>query len=129
MSAPDAAPELVRDAMVTRPKTLPAQATVGDLRALLANPRLLTVLLVEGTAFAGAIERDDVGDELADDAPARALAAPEVETIGADALLQDAVGQLDASGARRLVVLDADGTRLLGLLCLKGDRAGFCRSG
>jgi CBS domain-containing protein len=126
MTVRETGQERVRDAMVTRPKTLPADATVRDLRRLLANPRLLTVLLVEGTAFAGAVEREDVGDELRGDAPARALAAPEVETIGPDAPLQQAVERLNALDARRLVVLDADGTSLAGLLCLKGDRAGFC---
>ena len=129
MSVRDAGLERVRDAMVTRPKTLPADATVADLRRLLANPRLLTVLLVEGTRFAGAVEREDVDDALANDVPARALTVPELETIGPDAPLQEAVERLDASGSRRMVVLDADGTTLLGLLCLKGDRAGFCRSG
>ena len=129
MNVREAGLERVRDAMITRPKTLPADATVGELRRLLANSRLLTVLLVEGATFAGAIEREDVGDELAPDAPARLLAARDVETIGPDAPLGEAVERLDASGSRRLVVLDDDGTSLLGLLCLKGDRAGFCRSG
>lgn len=129
MNVREAASERVRDAMVTRPKTLPADATVGDLRRLLANPRLLTVLLVEGTTFAGAVEREDVDEGLEDESPARALAVPELDTIGPDAPLREAVERLYDSWSRRLVVLDADGTSLLGLLCLKGDRAGLCRSG
>lgn len=65
----------VRDVMLARPKTLPVEATVADLRRLFANPRVLTALLVDGPMFVGSIERDDLDAALPDDASARSLAS------------------------------------------------------
>jgi CBS domain-containing protein len=118
----------VRDAMVARPKTLPADATVGTLRALFANPHVTTALLVDSERFVGAIDRAQLPDGIPDDAPARALAVDRVPTIGPDAPLSEAFVVLDALGENRLVVLDPDGDRLRGLLCLTRDRRGFCQS-
>lgn len=118
----------VRDAMVSRPKTLPASATVADLRGLFANPHVRTALLVDGDRFAGAVERHDVPSDGDDARPARELAAAEVTTVEPDAPLADALAILDADANHRLVVLDPDGVTLRGLLCLTTDRTGFCQS-
>ncbi|HVW19353.1 MAG TPA: CBS domain-containing protein [Solirubrobacteraceae bacterium] len=118
----------VADAMVAAPKTMPADATVADLRAAFANPHVLTALLVDGTAFAGAVERGALRDDLPDDRPARALARRDMPTIGPDAPLSEAIARLDADGGQRLVVVDRDGRTLRGLLCLTSDRSGFCSS-
>jgi CBS domain-containing protein len=118
----------VRDAMVASPKTMPADGTVAELRAMFANAHVTTALLVDGSAFAGLVHRDDLPGDVADDRPARALAHRDVLATQPDALLSDAVRALDARGERRLVVLDADGRTLRGLLCLTGDRSGFCQS-
>ena len=67
-------------------------------------------------------------DDAADGQPARALASRDVATIDQDALLAEALSVLDQNAERRLVVLDRDGCTLRGLLCLTGDRDGFCRS-
>ena len=40
----------------------------------------------------------------------------------------EALAVLDDDAEGRLVVLDPDGRTLRGLLCLTGDRTGFCRS-
>jgi CBS domain-containing protein len=119
---------LVRDAMVSRPKTLPATASVDDLRALFTNPHVRTALLVDGDRFAGAVERDDVPVDADGTGPARGLAASPVATIEPDAPLADAQAMLDADANHRLVVLDPDGVTLRGLLCLTTDRTGFCQS-
>jgi CBS domain-containing protein len=118
----------VRDAMVTRPKTLAADVPVRTLRALFANPHVATALLVDGERFVGAIAREQLSDAVTDDAPARELALRQVPTIEPDAPLADALAVLDANGENRLVVLDGDGDRLRGLLCLTRDRHGFCQS-
>ncbi|UGS34366.1 CBS domain-containing protein [Capillimicrobium parvum] len=126
----DAANELrVRDVMVRRPKALPADAGVGELRALFANPHVRTALLVDGDRFAGTVERDAVPADVADGVPARELARRDVATIGPDEPMSAALARMDAGGDRRLVVLDPDGVTLRGLLCLTKDRAGFCQSG
>jgi predicted transcriptional regulator len=120
----DAAPDArVRDAMVTSPKTMPADGTVADLRAMFANRHV-----VDGSEFVGLVHRDEVNDDVPDERPARSLARREVATIGPDAPLAEALTVLDARADRRLVVLDPDGRTLRGLLCLTSDRDGFCVS-
>jgi CBS domain-containing protein len=119
----------VRDVMVHSPKTLPADCDVADVRRFFANPHHATALLVDGTDFAGAIERVDMSADTRDDAPARELAARDVETIQPDAPVSAAVARLDERSSHRLVVLDPDGRTLRGLVCLTRDRDGFCQAG
>jgi CBS domain-containing protein len=115
---------LVRDVMVSRPKTLPATATVADLRRLFSNGHVQTALLVDGEAFAGAVDRHSVPSDVPDSSLARELATSG-DVIGPDAPMDEAVAALEARGTDRLVVLD--GSTLLGLVCLTKDRDGFCR--
>ena len=118
----------VRDAMLTAPKTLTVDASVGDVRRAFANPHVLSVLLVDGRVFAGALERGDVPAEECDERPAHELAHREVVTIRPDAPLAAALSKLDERGEQRLVVLDPDGQTLRGLLCLTSGRDGFCQA-
>jgi CBS domain-containing protein len=127
--ARDGAPGLrVRDAMIASPKTLPAAATVGELRTAFANPHVDTALLIDGPRLVGVVHREALRDDVPDGRPARDLADREPATIGPDAPLQEALTRLDAAGVRRLAVVDADGTTLRGLLCLTVGRDGFCQS-
>jgi CBS domain-containing protein len=118
----------VRDAMVTSPKTMPADGTVADLRAMFANPHVMSALLVDDATFVGLVDRDSLRDETPDGQPARSLVRRDVATIDPDAPLAEAVAALDEHAERRLVVLDGDGRTLRGLLCLTSDRNGFCQS-
>jgi CBS domain-containing protein len=122
----DAAGQLVRDVMVGRPKTVPADATVGELREHFTNPRVQTALLAEGGRFAGAIAPSELPDDAPATDPARDYARLDVPTLPPDATMADALALLDSRGDFRLVVLDADGATLAGLLCLDRNRAGFC---
>jgi CBS domain-containing protein len=124
-----AAARRVRDVMVSRPKTLPADASVADLRAVFANPSVLTALLVDGERFAGAVERDELPAGASDVQRAGEFASRDVVTIEPDAPMADATAHLDREGDHRLIVLDPDGATLRGLLCLTADRTGFCQSG
>ena len=118
---------LVRDVMVTRPKTLPAEATVADLRRLFANSHVISALLVDGSAFAGIVNRDDVPAGAADTTPAAELANRDVATVTPSAPVADAMATLEATGDFRVVVLDEDGVTLAGLVCLDQPRTGFCQ--
>lgn len=118
----------VRDVMVRSPKTLPADASVAELRRLFANPHVTTALLVDGSEFAGAVERDDLPNAGSNELPASTLARRQVPTIEPDAPAAAAIHTLDELGTRRLVVLDCDGRTLRGLLCLTTDRQGFCQA-
>jgi len=114
--------------MVTSPKTMPADGTVADLRAMFANPHVMSALLVDGPEFVGLVDRDSRRDETPDGQPACSLVRPDVATIDPDAPLAEALALLDEDAERRLVVLDRDGRTLRGLLCLTGDRNGLCQS-
>jgi CBS domain-containing protein len=118
--------ERVADVMLRRPKTLPADATVADVRALFANPKVMTALLVDGTTFAGVLDREDLPDAAADDEPARKHARADVARVDPGTPVPEARAWLDEHDERRLVVMDADGVTLRGLLCLNKRRTGFC---
>jgi CBS domain-containing protein len=117
---------MVRDVMLKQPKTLPRDASVGDLRRLFANPKVMEVVLVDGEAFAGLVDRDAV-DGLPDETPAQDLARSSGVTIAPDANLDDAMALLERDGSWRLAVVGSDGVTLEGLLCLNATRTGFCR--
>jgi predicted transcriptional regulator len=128
MARDEAAGMLVRDVMVRRPKTLPAGASVGELREHFANPRVQTALLAEDGRFLGAISPAEL-PEAADDAePARAYARLDVPTMAPDTPMADALALLDARGDYRLIVLDGEGegAALVGLLCLDHGGTSFC---
>jgi len=124
----DAAGRLVRDVMVRRPKTLPVDATVGELRAQFENPRVQTALLADEGRFAGAIAPDELPVGADADEPARTYARIDVPTLPPDATMAEAIALLDERGDFRLVVLDGDGdaATLAGLLCLDRRGTTFC---
>jgi CBS domain-containing protein len=120
---------LVREIMVARPKTLPADATVGDLRRLFENESVRTALLVDGPRFAGALEREDVPAAAAAGEPAKHFVRDEVATIGPRQPAREAAAAMASLGTRRLIVLDEDGVTLCGLVCLTADLESFCSGG
>ena len=122
----DAAGQLVRDVMVSRPKTVPVDASVAALREHFTNPRVQTALLADGGRFAGAIGPSELPDDAPPTAPARDYARLDVPTMTPDATMADALALLDRRGDYRLVVLGDDGTTLVGLLCLDRTGASFC---
>lgn len=110
--------------MIRAPKTLSTEASVADVRAAFDDDHVHMVLLTEGPVLVGTLVRTDL-PQVAGTTPARPwsvlggrVIAPEVRVD----LVQDL---LVARGTRRLAVVDA-GERLLGLLCLKRSRDGFC---
>jgi predicted transcriptional regulator len=116
----------VGEVMLNRPKTLGTDATVGDLRRLFANRSVRTALLVDGEAFVGTVERDDVPETAGDGQSARSFARDDEEHVRPDQRISDVIAQLDASREGRLVVVDEDGATLRGLLCLSGVEGAFC---
>jgi predicted transcriptional regulator len=115
---------LVRDVMVRRPKTLPADATVADLRAMFASPRMQCALLMDGGRFVAAVAPAELPETAAAAEPARAYARADIPTLGPDAPMTEAIALLEARGEVRLVVVE-DG-ELAGLLCLDRERTTFC---
>jgi CBS domain-containing protein len=116
----------VGDVMIPRPKTLAADARVGDVRRLLESRGVRTVLLAEDGAFRGAIERAALPGDAGDDEPAAAYADLEPLTVTPDMPMFEAIALLESSREPRLIVLDADGETLLGLVCAKPGATTFC---
>jgi CBS domain-containing protein len=122
----DAAPLLVAaDLMLSEPKTLAADASVAEVREQLSNPRVQMVLLADGRAFTGAVTQ--LPSDAAPDDRALDHAEPDPQIISPHASADEAFERASASPNRRVIVLDDD-RNLLGLLCLKRDRSGFCGS-
>jgi len=126
MARDEAARRLVRDVMVSRPKTLPADASVAALREQFANPKVQTALLSDGGRFAGAIAPDELPADAPDDGAARDYARTDLPTMAPDATMADALDLMDRRGDHRLIVLGDDGATLVGLLCLDKTGTSFC---
>lgn len=111
--------------MITAPKTLPLDASIADVREAFEDSHVHMVLLARNGILYGTLLRSDVPDDPAATVWALDLATLTGRTIGPDALIEPVHRRVVSSGQRRLAVVDTEG-RLLGLLCLKRDRAGFC---
>lgn len=117
----------VADAMVTRPKTWPASTTTVRDAVEAFTDHVHLLLLVEGDQLVGTLARTDLAQAEAADAerPALELATLSGRTVAAHTPLDEAADRLGEQGVRRVAVID-EHQRLLGLLCLKRHRRGFC---
>ena len=128
LSREQAVDMLVGEVMISRPKTLPPSALVGDVRDLFERKKTVrTVLLVDGDAFRGAIERDGVPSAAGDDEPALRFAELDPLSTTPETPMREVLSLFDGREEPRLVVLDADGVTLRGLLCADSAGTGFCR--
>ena len=98
--------------------------TCGDV---FEKKNVRTVLLVEGGAFRGAIERDGLPEQRRRTTSSRS-ASPTRQPLSTtpDTPMRDALSLLDGRDEPRLVVLDEDGVTLRGLLCADSAGTGFC---
>jgi CBS domain-containing protein len=121
-----ALPLTVGEIMIARPKTFRPDITVGEARQAFRQSSQRVVLLVDGSSFQGAIDRDALDPEAPDAAPAATFARLDVTTVTPGTPLADALELLDRNREPRLVVLDEDGHTLRGLLCFNQSSASFC---
>jgi CBS-domain-containing membrane protein len=114
----------VREVMLRHPKTLSARASILDARAALSSDHVHLVLLTEGRRLVGTLTRTDLPppETLG---PALAWSTLVGRTVSPDTSTTVVHGLLIKQGIRRVAVVDADGS-LLGLMCLKQRRTGFC---
>lgn len=115
----------VGSAVVTRPKTLPESASIGNVRRLLSDDHVHLALIVEDGRLLTAIDRDDLPPDLPDDTPAREHGHLGGRTLPPHALLEPTLDLMRESGRGRVAVVDGRGM-LIGLLCLKRSGNGFC---
>jgi CBS domain-containing protein len=116
----------VGEVMIAKPKTLPGNALVADVRRAFENPSVRTVLLADDGIFRGAIERDLLPSEAAVDEPASRYVERDPMTTTPTVPIVEAIELLDARPEPRLIVLDDDGATLRGLLCFNRSSSGFC---
>jgi CBS domain-containing protein len=114
------------EAMLTTPARHRLSATVGEIRDFFRDDHVHAALIVSPAGHLEAVvERDDIRGCQAPDAAAAPLGRLAGRTVPAGASLADVHRAMTATGRRRAAVISDDGW-LLGLLCLKASRAGFC---
>jgi hypothetical protein len=116
----------VAEAMLTTPVRHPLSATIGEIRDFFRDDHVHAALIVSPAGYLQAVvECDDIAGCHALDAPAAPMGRLASRTVPGDASLARVSRAMAATGRRRAAVTSADG-RLLGLLCLKASRTGFC---
>jgi len=122
----DEALRTAAEVMLTTPTRHPLSATVREIRDFFRDDHVHAALIVSPAGYLEAVvERDDIAGCRAPDAAAAPLGRLAGRTVPAAASLAEVRRAMIAAGRRRVAVTSADG-RLLGLLCLKASRAGFC---
>lgn len=111
--------------MLRHPKTLSSRASVEEARAALANDHVHMVLLTDDRTLVGTLVRTDLPRSAQGSGPALPWATLRDRTVSPAARADAVPALLGERGLRRLAVVAADGT-LLGLMCLKRRRTGFC---
>ena len=111
--------------MVTVPKTHGIDTPLGDIQSLFEDDHVHMALIVADRRLITTIERSDLGESFPGSAPACQVGTLMGRTINPDRPLDGVTDALKRSGRRRLAVVDGSGG-LLGLLCLKRDRSGYC---
>ncbi len=116
----------VADAMLTIPRTHSIAVTVGEVASFFADDHVHAALIVGPTGrLAAVVERGDLAAGAVPGTPAVRFGRLDGRTILAGTGLAEARQGMIESGRRRVAVIDPGGL-LLGLLCLKASRTGFC---
>lgn len=115
----------VEDVMLRGPRTVAPETTVGEARETFANPRVRLLLVARGDAFLGAITRESIPDDAADDQALEGLAGGDAAVVAPSDSVARAVELLEARQADRLPVVAEDGA-LVGLVCFNRRHGHFC---
>jgi CBS domain-containing protein len=115
----------VADVMLRAPRTVGPETTVAEARRAFENPRERLLLVAAGETFLGAVPREALRDDLADDETLGRLAVRDGATAAPDEPVARALELLDAGRGERLPVVAPDGT-LVGLVCFNRSRGHFC---
>jgi CBS domain-containing protein len=112
--------------MLTTPVRHPLSATVGEIRDFFRDDHVHAALIVSPAGYLEAVvERGDIAGRQAADAAAAPLGRLAGRTVPPEASLAEVRRTMTTAGRRRAAVTSAGGL-LLGLLCLKASRTGFC---
>ena len=123
----DAGPQ-VADVMLRAPRTVAPETTVGQARETFANPRVRLLLVARAGRFLGAITRDSIPDDAADELALGTLAQADGDRVAPQDPVTRAVELLDARQTERLPVVADDGA-IVGLVCFNRKHGHFCVDG
>ncbi len=114
------------EVMLTTPVRHPLSATVREIRDFFRDDHVHAALIVSPAGYLEAVvEPDDLIGCHDLDAAAAPLGRLAGRMVLPGASLAEVRPAMTSTGRRRAAVTSADG-RLLGLLCRKASRAGFC---
>lgn len=117
----------VADAMLTMPKLLGPETSVGQARSAFGDDHVHALLIVaDGGTLLSVVYRSDLDRLIPDGESAAAVGSLHGRTTLPDADLAEVFASMMRSGQRRLAVVDRPGSRIRGLLCLKRSHRGFC---
>jgi predicted transcriptional regulator len=110
---------IVREALVSDPRVLPADASAREAAELLTRPQVRAALVTEGERLLGCVTLESIVAAVAKGvdlqaATARDVCETDVTTVAPDMPLEDALHLMAEEGLERLPVTE-DG-RLLGVL-------------
>lgn len=111
--------------MVTCPTVHDPSTTAAELRTFFDDEHVHAALVVDADKLIGVVERADLESDFSGDTQVRMIARLEGRTIEPTASVPEALETMKRTERRRLAVVGSDGA-LLGLLCLKASRDGFC---
>lgn len=122
---PAVAARTVGQVMLRSPRRSDPATTVAQARVFFADDHVHALLVVDGDRLLSVVERSDLADPGPSDGflPVRAFGRTSGRVVGPALPLDEAMVLL-GSERRRLAVVDEG--RLVGLLCLKRSRTGFC---
>lgn len=110
---------IVREALVSDPRVLPANALLRDAAALLLRPNVRSALVVDGDHLVGCVTVEAIARAVAAGSDVReltvaAVCEPDVTTIGPETPLDEALHLMVERGLDRLAV--TENGRLVGVL-------------
>jgi len=118
----------VADVMLRAPRTVAPETTVGQARETFANPRVRLLLVARAGSFLGAITRESIPDDAADELALGTLAQADGDLVAPQDPVARAVELLDARQTERLPVVGDDGA-IVGLVCFNRRHGHFCVDG
>lgn len=109
----------VREAMVSDPRVVEAEAPAQEAAELLTHPNVRSVLVVRSAELVGCVTPETIVSAVASGADLRAstaadIAEPDVTVIGPDAPMDEALRLMSERDLERIAVVE--GGRFLGVL-------------
>ena len=115
----------VAQVMITTPATHGVGMTISEAGEVFEDAHVHMLLLISQGELFGTVVRDDIETPLDPRRPAMEIATLAGRTIDPSRYIDDALLLMNRGLRRRLAVVDSNQT-LVGLLCLKRTRDGFC---